>query len=298
MLAYLIISNLLPFRMIYQCLPPQPALQAFVKEYMLFHLVYDPTRPILIKPLPPLPEHGLKFLPRGLATLVNQQMGEVSQEIRYVIFGQPVSRVNFILPTDDYLVIRVIFQPGGLFRLPGRLPLKEFADKIADAECLMRPDLLSVNEQLLQAKSYPQLIHIIETFLLAKVRLVKSTVQAVDKIGQIILQNPTRFSLDWLANQANLSPRQLECKFVERLGIGPKLYSRISRFHQAFTHKEKHPHLDWLTVAVNYGYTDFQHLFKDVKEFAGVAPNTLLAESALSVDKLFPSDEKRSVFYW
>lgn len=284
--------------MIYQRIPPQPALQAFVKEYMLFHLVYDPARPILIKPLPPLPEHGLEFLPRGLATSVNQQTGEVSQETPYVIFGQPVSRINFMMPTDDYLVIRVIFQPGGLFRLLGGLPMREFADKIVDAECLIRPDLLSVNEQLLQAKSYPQLIQIIETFVLAKVRLVKSTVHAVDKIGQLIQQNPTSFSLDWLANQANLSPRQLERKFVERLGIGPKLYSRISRFHQAFMWKEANPQLDWLTVAVKYGYTDFQHLSKDVKEFAGVAPNTLLAESALSVDKLFSSDEKRSVFYW
>jgi AraC-like DNA-binding protein len=284
--------------MIYQRIPPHPALQAFVKEYMLFHLLYEPTRPNGVQALPPLPEHGLEFLPKGLATSVNQQTGAVSYETPYVIFGQPVSRTNFIMPTDDYLVIRVIFQPGGLFRWLGGLPLSEFTDQIANAEPILKPSQRFVNDQLRQAKSYPQLIQIIEGFLLSQIRLVKTEVHPVDKIGLLIQQTPNRFSLDWLASQACLSPRQLERKFVERLGIGPKLFSRIARFHQAFTWKEANPQLDWLTVAVRFGYTDFQHLAKDVKEFAGVAPNTLLAESALSVDKLFLPDEKTSVFYW
>ena len=272
--------------MVYQRILPQPALQTFVKEYLLFHAVYDPAKPTLVKTLPPLPEHGLEFLPDGLATSINQQTGEQSQETEYVIFGQPVCRINFVMPPQDYLVIRVIFQPGGLFRLLGGLPLNEFADKIADAEPMIKPNLLAVNEQLRNAKSYPQRIQIIEAFLLAKIRLVKTGIHAVDKIAQILLHRPTHFSLDWAADQACLSPRQLERKFVERIGIGPKLFSRISRFHQAFMYKEARPHLDWLTVAVKFGYTDFQHLSKDVNQFAGVSPNSLLSEYAHSPEKI------------
>ncbi|MBD2705354.1 AraC family transcriptional regulator [Spirosoma sp. BT702] len=272
--------------MIYQRIPPCPALQDFVKEYMLCHFIADPACPPVIQPLPPLPEHGLEFIPKGLATSINQQTGERSKETRYVIFGQPVSRINFIMPDEEYLVIRVIFQPGGLFRLLGGVPLNEFTDKIADAEQILEPDIRFVNDQLLHAKSYSQLIKIIEEFLWNKIRRVKLETHAVDKIGQLLQGTPTRFSLDWLADQACLSPRQLERKFIERLGIGPKLFSRISRFHQAFMHKEMHPQLDWFTVAVNYGYTDFQHLSKDVNQFAGVAPNTLLSEYARSPAKI------------
>lgn len=92
--------------------------------------------------------------------------------------------------------------------------------------------------------------------------------------------HPTPFSLDWLANQANLSPRQFERKFSERMGIGPKLYSRISRFYQTFDYKEKHPQIDWLTVAVRFGYTDYDHLAKDFKQFTNVTPNIILREYA------------------
>ena len=130
------------------------------------------------------------------------------------------------------------------------------------------------------------MISIVEQYLLSKIRWVKTDIHAVDKIGEILLHQPTRFSLDWLADQACLSTRQLERKFVERMGIGPKLFSRISRFHQAFMFKEANPQVDWLTVVVKFGYTDFHHLFKDFKEFAGVTPNTLLSQYALSPEKI------------
>lgn len=271
--------------MIYQRIPPHPALQSFVKEYLLLHFVYDATKPILVKPFPPLPEHGLEFFPKGLVTSVNLQTGEVKKEPRTAVFGQQVSRINFIMPPEEYVMIRVIFHTGGLFRLL-RVPLTEFTDRKIDSEAVINQEVQLVNERLANAESYPDMIAIVERYLLTKIRLVKTNVHAVDKIGHILLHNPNRFSLDWLADQACLSPRQLERKFVERLGIGPKLFSRISRFHKAFLWKEAHPQTDWLTVAVNFGYTDFHHLFKDFKAFAGVTPNTLLSEAALSPEKI------------
>ena len=64
------------------------------------------------------------------------------------------------------------------------------------------------------------------------------------------------------------------------MGISPKLYSRISRFYQTFDYKEKHSQIDWLTVAVRFGYTDYDHLAKDFKQFTNVTPNIILREYA------------------
>ncbi|MBD2756347.1 helix-turn-helix domain-containing protein [Spirosoma validum] len=256
-----------------------------MKEYLLLHFIYDPTKPALIKAFPPLPEHGLEFFPKGLVTSVNQRTGEVKKEPRNTVFGQPVSRINFVMPAEDYVMIRVIFHTGGLFRLL-RVPLTEFTDKKTDAEAVINREVQLVNDRLANTASYVDMIEIVEQYLLEKTRQVKSDRHAVDKIGTLLLHNPTRFSLDWLADQACLSPRQLERKFVERMGIGPKLFGRIARFHKAFLWKEAHPQADWLSVAVNFGYTDFHHLFKDFKEFAGVTPNTLLSEYARSPEKI------------
>jgi hypothetical protein len=62
------------------------------------------------------------------------------------------------------------------------------------------------------------------------------------------------------------------------MGVGPKLFSRISRFYQAFEYKETHSNVDWLTVALQFGYSDYNHLVKDFKQFGIVTPNILLQE--------------------
>lgn len=45
------------------------------------------------------------------------------------------------------------------------------------------------------------------------------------------------------------------------------------RFNRAFNLKNKYPHKDWLSIAIECGYYDYQHLVKDYKEFTGLNPN-------------------------
>ncbi|WP_080059239.1 helix-turn-helix domain-containing protein [Spirosoma aerolatum] len=124
------------------------------------------------------------------------------------------------------------------------------------------------------------MIECTERYLLRKLGSIRRNVQPVDRIARLLLHQPTPFSLDWLANQANLSSRQFERKFKERMGIGPKLFSRIGRFYQAFTDKNLHPEHDWLTVAIQYGYSDYYHLAKDFRQFSNVTPNLILQQYA------------------
>jgi len=50
------------------------------------------------------------------------------------------------------------------------------------------------------------------------------------------------------------------------------LFSRVVRFFNAYKYQEAHPQDDWLSVALLFGYTDYQHMVKDFKEFANVTP--------------------------
>jgi hypothetical protein len=45
--------------------------------------------------------------------------------------------------------------------------------------------------------------------------------------------------------------------------------------------------MDWLQVALEAGYQDYQHLSKDFMEFAYVLPNTLIQEESRSPDCFF-----------
>ncbi|MEJ7677810.1 MAG: helix-turn-helix domain-containing protein [Segetibacter sp.] len=120
--------------------------------------------------------------------------------------------------------------------------------------------------------------------MLRKSRVVYSP---VDIVAKLLLYNPGQFSLDYLAKESCLSLRQFQRKFSERVGVSPKLFARLSRFDKAFRLKYYRPNLDWLRVAVETGYHDYQHLSKDFLEFANVLPNILIQEEALSPDCYF-----------
>lgn len=117
------------------------------------------------------------------------------------------------------------------------------------------------------------MIKLVENYLLKKMRSIKIDVHPVDTVSKFLLESSTRFSLDWLVSQASLSPRQFERKFNERIGIGPKMYSRIIRFYKAFEYKESHPSVAWLTIAIQFGYSDYYHLAKDFKQLSNVTPS-------------------------
>ena len=92
-----------------------------------------------------------------------------------------------------------------------------------------------------------------------------------------MVQNPAGYSVEKLADYACLSISQFERRFIQQMGITPKLYNRINRFYSAFLLKSLRPNLDWLSIAIQTGYNDYQHLVKDFKQFSGTTPNSLLA---------------------
>jgi AraC-like DNA-binding protein len=77
-----------------------------------------------------------------------------------------------------------------------------------------------------------------------------------------------------------ISPRHLERRFKARAGIGPKLFSRIQRFQRVF--REIETGGNWVEAALACGYYDQAHLVRDMRQFAGEAPSTLLKGDELA----------------
>lgn len=199
------------------------------------------------------------------------------------VFGQQVSRYNFHL-TQEYLMLRVHFHPGALYRLLG-IPLVEFTDLYSDAASIINREVDKVNDNLANCANYDEMIQEVERYLLSRVRKTRKEHYLLDDVATCMMTQPGKFSLDYFASQACLSPRQFNRKFTERMGIGPKLFNRITRFYNAYQYKQKYPNTDWLSVAFMFDYTDYQHLVKDFKEFAGLAPPVWVDEDNRSPER-------------
>jgi AraC-like DNA-binding protein len=270
--------------MIFRYIPPSPPLQEFVRDYLIAHFTFDKNQEIPFKPYSPKPEQTITFLPKG-NLMVSDPMNDQTQVAPVTsICGQQVSRYNFYL-TSEYQMLRVHFQPGALYRLL-RIPLTEFTDCWFDATTVISREILEVNERLAHCMNYPQMIDVIEHYLQSKINKVTEDTHPLDDVAACIFTNPSRFSLDWLANQACLCPRQFNRKFTKRMGVGPKLYSRVVRFYKAYQYREAHPQEDWLSIALLFGYVDYQHMVKDFKEFANVTPNLWIKQDNQSPERI------------
>jgi transcriptional regulator GlxA family with amidase domain len=109
----------------------------------------------------------------------------------------------------------------------------------------------------------------------------------VDSGGQI--------SIDRLAGDLGISGRQLERRFLNEVGLGPKLLCRILRFQQVFRAIERSDR-NWARIAADCGYYDQAHLIRDFRQFAGQPPSVLL-DHFTPFTEFFTRKQRMSDFY-
>ena len=263
--------------MIFQEILPSPSLRHLIRNYLLVNL-WDDANVLPVKPYPTRIEQALVFFARGYITSFDRVNNTQQRIARNAIFGQQVSRLDFQPTADeDFLMLMVIFQPGALHKL-FRLPAHELTCQFADAESIGPLKFQHINDAIANCTHYAAMIDCVEKFLCAEINKISIETDPIDTIASLLLDRPYSFSLDWVAGQANLSPRQFERKFLKQIGTSPKLYSRISRFAKAFEFKERNPGTDWLSIALQFGFTDYYHLSKDFKQFGSVTPNILVEQ--------------------
>jgi AraC-like DNA-binding protein len=271
--------------MIFKLIQPSEFLQDYVRQYQLIHFKFSGSDEKPVKPYPPRPEQCLIFYPRDPLTIEYQTNKHMVRLPRSIISGQVVGRQNLHIG-NDYIVFKIIFFPGALFRLT-QIPLTKITNDNIDAESVFSKEIRIVNEQLCNEDNFGSMIGIVENFLSDLIRKSKIEYNSVDEMARILLEKPGKYSMDRLAKESCLCMRQFQRRFKERLGVSPKLFARISRFDKAYRLKDNNPGSDWLSIAMETGYHDYQHLVKDFLEFADVLPNTLIQEESKSPDRFF-----------
>jgi len=244
---------------------------------------------IPFKPLPPRAEHCLSFYPRDTETVEYVNSGQKITNLKTVLIGQQ-NEVSNRFVGKDFLVFQVVFRPGALYRLTG-IPSYQLNNCYFDAETVFTKDIKEVNDKLNDAAGFNEMVAVVELFLLKQINRGVKEFHRLDHVSNLILNAGKNLTIEWLAKESCLSVRQYERKFIERMGIAPRYFSKIVRFENAFRIKNKQPHLDWLSIAVQCNYHDYQHLVKDYKQFTNQTPTDFhLLDNASPERKFGESD--------
>jgi AraC-like DNA-binding protein len=166
---------------------------------------------------------------------------------------------------------------GAHFRTGGaapffKFPISELAGTVVELDLIWKREILALREQLLEAPSPDQKFDLLESFLIARARPrldPDHTVSAA--LG--MLNNWPVLPLKELASRLGLTHKQMLARFDCRVGVTPKVASRIFRFQKAVSATAKMeavPH--WPDLAVDCGYYDQSHMIHEFQELAGLTP--------------------------
>ena len=271
--------------MISRNIQPAPELREYIYRYRIRHFYFDGSKTVPLKPFPPRPEQCIVFYPRGAETIEYPSSSINVQRPRSVISGQFTERINRLITTPEFLMISVEFRPGALYRLTG-INFAELTNKCEDAEAMFSPELAGINARLSGASTYDEMLMIIEEYLKALVVKSSRPVIAADHILDGLVNSGEILSVDQLSKKAYLSPRQLERKVMERIGVCPKTFLKLSRFHKSLLMRYAHPERNWFSIAIESGYSDYQHLVKEYKTYTVTTPNLFITEEFRSPGRI------------
>lgn len=227
-----------------------------------------------------------RVVPDGTAQLIinlaqpfeSYQDGEWRLQPRCFLAGQ-ITGPLLLRPVGPVKMLGVRFLAHGAGRMLGT-PMPETTGRIIELSDLapaLSRDLDRVCETPLAEAEAAAADSILAAWDRRHGRRDQAIEQAVAQLSM------ARWPLDTaaVAQTLGLSLRQLERRFQNAVGLGPKQFRRMRRFQRVFQAIE-HKHPGWAGAAVECGYYDQAHLVRDFREFAGQAPSVLLAGADLA----------------
>jgi AraC-like DNA-binding protein len=252
---------------------PCPQLRQYVRAYAQREIVGSSTD--IVQPMPASLESIVEF-DFGNPPIVEYLDGTVMEATSLSIVGQGTYRRHWIRlrsPVDSF---GIFFQPMGirqLFGIPGRLLVNQEYTAID----VLGKSISQIWEQMAETKCFHKRVQIVEGHLVGAAAKASSCT-AVMASAQRIFRERGAIRVRTSANQTSLSVRQYERRFLDEIGITPKLFARITRYQMAMDAKMATPARSWLTIAHEFGYHDQMHMIKDFQRLSGSSPCGILAQ--------------------
>lgn len=189
------------------------------------------------------------------------------------LFGQ-MSKIGISRLKHRFDIFVIVFTPCGLFHfLDG--PASQMTDKVMRLDDLALFELHEKMKDLFKSSTSVEewLLHVdrflIDHFDSAPRKKISEFVPAV--IQQVHVSKGV-INLEDIVNPLGINYRTFQIHFKKHVGISPKLFCRIIRFNSFLQVLDSMPSADLLSFAIQFGYTDSPHLYKDFKEFTGMTP--------------------------
>ena len=165
--------------------------------------------------------------------------------------------------------IQANLTPLGAWRLLG-VPMIDIANRVVELEDILGPEIRRLRERLHDAKSWERRFALLDKFLLSRLASGPDTNPRVIAAMQRLERTGGGAAIGDIADEVDLSRRQLIGAFNEQIGLSPKVVARLIRFDRVVQRLQAGGTL--AEVALDAGYYDQPHFNREFRQFAGIAP--------------------------
>ncbi|MBL9103051.1 MAG: AraC family transcriptional regulator [Myxococcales bacterium] len=134
-----------------------------------------------------------------------------------------------------------------------------------------------LRERLAASRSTAEAVAILDAAICERVALSAARREPA-QLGLVAADRLSTASVNAVAVELGVSERHLRRVFREAVGMSPKTFARLSRFHRALRAARREAHPRWASIAALAGYYDQAHLIAEFRAITGVTPRVLLRE--------------------
>ena len=195
------------------------------------------------------------------------ETGRAVPQPRALAAGQLTSPLR-LLPRPGAEVVGIRLRTAAARRLL-RVPQRELTGRIVPLGDVVR----RIEPRLLDAARAADLRTRIERLAGALIDLLDDRRSSAIDAAVARMESGRTQTVPELAASVGLTPRTLQRRFLDDVGMDPTLLRRIFRFRTAFGLLESLPPGRWSRVAPRAGYFDQAHLIREFRRFAGSPPS-------------------------
>lgn len=186
------------------------------------------------------------------------------------------SHRSFLIDTAEQArAVGVVFRAGAA-AVFFRERMDALANTHVDLDDLV-PGAAPLRARLLGARDAGERLRCMERWLLQRIGHGDARPHAaVSQALALIDAAPGRIRIPGLAAGCGMAPRRFGALFREQVGMSPKRYARLQRFHGVVAAAQG-ARVDWAGLAADGDFHDQAHLAHEFRAFCGMSPGAWLA---------------------
>ena len=268
--------------MIFQIIPPTEALRPYITRYVFVRAEgsTDTMTPPADDPRFVNGKHVQTFLPNyGSLIFMRNTTVDMNGVIAdgLTLVGAYQQSIAMTTLSGWFEGMLLDFEPGGMHALLG-IDLQQLSGKVLTAVQYGDEGLLQLDRIFKQNETAEEIAPLLDAFFLGHlphkedinyVRLQKVIVACDAAKGNM--------SATEMAGVACLGERQFLRVFRQYVGIPPKQFIRLRRFHKTIQEMQMKAHngqpIDLMSVALEHGYYDLSHMALEFQQMGCVSPS-------------------------